>query len=194
MAAIPDVRDVPALLRSMSKGKRNTLLASIEAGQPVPDREQAAVAVAVARWHTRRAYRHLPFHLAVALAFGVGGYLVAGTSAGFAAPFFGALVAFVGFFWWGDTMRPRRRAVAANLALVEGREPPVPKPSWAAGYLTIVTVAWVFTLFVNGILFLLGAPAWLGLPIFVANLMLFRRLLRANEREVEKWQDVRRST
>lgn len=194
MGAIPDEREVPGLLRAMPKAERNILLAYIESGRAVPDREQAPFAVAVARRHVRRGYRHLPVHLGVALAFGIGGYLIVGTSAGFAAPFAGALVAFVGFFWWGDIMRSRRRAVVANLALVAGEEPPTPKPSRAAGYLTVATVAWAFTLFVNGILYLLGAPGWLGLPIFVTSLILFRRLLRSNEREVAKWQDVRRST
>lgn len=194
MGSIPDERDVAGLLRAMPKAERNTLLAYIESGRPVPDREQAPLAVAVARRHVRRGYRHLPVHIGVALAFGIGGYLIVGTSAGFAAPFFGALVAFVGFFWWGDTMRARRRAVVANLALLEGDELPTPKPSRASGYLTIFTVAWAFTLFVNAILYVLGAPGWLGPLVFVASLIVFRRLLRANEREVEKWQDLRRST
>src|SRR5688500_14782321 len=156
----------------MPKSQRDELLAHAEAGLPVPHPEQAALGVAVARRQARRAYLHLPFHLAVALAFGVGGYLYGRTSAAFAAPFFMALVAFVGFFWWRDTVLVRRRAVAANMALLGGEAPPS-RPPARGGFMAMASVAWAVTLFVNGILVLLGAPGWLGLPIFVANLFLF---------------------
>lgn len=188
---IPDDRDVDQLLDELAFEDRELLLDAVERGLAVRNDAHAGLAVAVARRRARHALRRdLPVYGASAVLAGVMGYFVTRNSAGFAFALVLGGAGFVGWLWWAETWRPRRRAACVNQALLEGGAPPdrpQPDRSTAAEWLLVVPLAWAATLFVGLLVRLVGAPTWIGAPLFVVALVLSRRLVGRTVESIDEW-------
>ncbi len=193
---IPDRHEVKGAFKRLSKDDQEWVYWAADTGEPVPNPALAGITVAYARHRLRLGLvRDLPFYGGSALAGGVITYLVSdGSSAGFAFAFFLGLVGFVGHLWWWSTWRPRKRGLAVNQALLEGKEPPVKKrPSSDGSWAMAVPLAWVTTLAVTGVVHVtLGVGDLVGLPLFVVALVAYRRLLHRTNESIDEWG--RRST
>lgn len=193
-----DRRHGKAAFKRLSPEDKDWVYWAVETGEPVPNRALAEVTVAYARHRLHLALVWgLPFSTGSAVAAGAVGYLVAkGSSAGFAFGFVLGLVGFVGYAWWHTTWRPRKRGLAANLALLGQAAPPPPKrkgESPSQHWMTAAPLAWITTMAISGVVHItVGGAEWVGLPVFVAALVLYRRLVARASESIDEW--VERST
>lgn len=193
---IPDRREAQAAFKALSRQDQDWVYWAVETGEPVPNPEHAAVTVGYARHRLWLGLvRDLPFYGGSAVAGGVIAYLVSdGSSAAFAFTFVLGLAGFVGHLWWWSTWRPRQRALVVNRALVEGEAPAAKKRSRSDGnWLMAVPLALATTWAIGAVLYItVDVGDWVGLPIFVVALLLYRRLLRRTDESIDEW--VKRST
>ncbi|HVF76091.1 MAG TPA: hypothetical protein VM938_13710 [Acidimicrobiales bacterium] len=188
--ATSDLRDGKAAFKRLSKSDQSWVYWAVETGVPVPNPELADVTVAYARYRLRIGLvRDLPFYGGSAVAGGFIAYLVSDGSSGASAfTFVLGLAGFVGHLWWWSTFRPRQRGLAANLALLQGEKPAAkPRPaesSWGIAVSLALATTWAISAVVH-VVFDVGN--WVGLPVFVGALVLYRRLVRRTNESIDDW-------